>query len=119
MSERRYFSPTQPQTLQAAVMLLYFGAGLLFLQLLIYGVFPLFWLIEVVGKAVAAFGIANERKWGYALGIGSAFLPFVRSLYYTSNPFGSFGLLELVFAIILIVVLLHPQSREYVKIWFK
>lgn len=119
MSERRYFSPTQPQTLQVSVMLLYFGAGLLFLQLLIYGVFPLWWMVEVVGKAAAGYGIANERKWGYALGVGSAFLPFVRSFVFTSNPFATFGLLELLFAIVLIVVLLHPQSREYVRIWFK
>src|SRR5436190_754977 len=119
MSERRYFSPTQPQTLQVSVMLLYFGAGLLFLQLLIYGTFPLWWMVEVIGKAGAAFGIANERKWGCALGIGSAFLPFVRSFVLTTNPFATFGLLELLFAIVLIVVLLHPQSREYVRIWFK
>lgn len=122
MSQRRYFSPAQPQTLQASVMLLYFGAALLLLQLLIYTTFPLWFLAEVVGKAAAGYGIANERKWGYWLGVASAFLPFVRELYYTHNlvdVFRSFGLLELAFAILLIVLLLHTQTREYVRIWFK
>jgi hypothetical protein len=120
VSERRYFSPTQPQTLQAAVMLLYLDAVLLFLQLLISGTFPLFLIGIMVCDAAAGFGIANDRKWGYALGIASSFLPFVWAFYISpDNPFAAFGLLGLLFAILLIVVLLHTQSREYVRIWFK
>src|SRR5687767_882372 len=76
MQSRRWLNPSQPQTLQIAVILLYMNAafGLLLRS------YTAFWelarwigvdaaeyagVLSFVGMAVAAFGIANEKKWGY------------------------------------------------------
>ena len=121
METRRWTNPTQPQTLQIAVFLLYINAvfGVLFGQ-----AFSLLGLALVVGQAAAGFGIANERKWGYLLGVAAAtfgLLPYV--LYVTSHGIGSIfsiGLLiNLLFPVALFALLLHPMSRDYQRIWFK
>jgi len=75
-------------------------------------------LATVIGGVAAGNGIANERKWGYWLGLALAFLPFgLRFLLY-GNPFG-ISVINLMFEIALVALLLHPQSREYQRIWFK
>ena len=73
MQTRRWVDPSQPQTLQIAVFLLYAQAVLL----LLFGAFlsPV-GLALIAGGVGAGYGIANEQKWGYGLGIGMAFLPF-------------------------------------------
>jgi hypothetical protein len=118
-SRRRFTNPAQPQTLQIAVFLLYFNAVLLLFALLRAGVFPLIYLILVFGSGAAGYGIANERKWGYGLGIAMAFLPFLYSFYLNGNPFAGADILSLMFEIALVALLLHPQSRDYQRIWFK
>ena len=124
MERKRWFNPSQPQTLQIAMFLLYINAAFALLQLLLRGGLlftvarPLFLveLARVVG-AGAAWGIANERKWAYGLGVAVAAVPLaVRLLFYTS-PFRD--PIALMFEIALIALLLHPQSRDYQRIWFK
>jgi hypothetical protein len=112
MESRRWVNPTQPQTMQIAVFLLYFNA---ILTALFGGLFNPFGLVVVVGSAAAGFGIANERKWGYGLGVAMALLPFV--LIITGNA--GIALVGLLFDIALVALLLHPQSRDYQRIWFK
>ena len=119
MERRRFINPAQPQTLVIAVYLLYFHAGFLLFALLVSGTFPLIELGLVVGGIVAGYGISNEFKWAYALGIVMAALPFVLRFWITGNPFGTPSLLNLMFEIALIALLLHPQSRDYQRIWFK
>ena len=63
-------------------------------------------------------GIANERKWGYGLGVGMAFAPFVLRVMYGGSLLGA-DIITLLFEIALIALLLHPQSRDYQRIWFK
>ena len=75
-------------------------------------------MVIVVGGAVAGYGIANEFKWAYALGIVMAILPFVLRFWLTSSPLSS-DLITLMFQIALVALLLHPQSRDYQRIWFK
>lgn len=80
-------------------------------------------LVVVVGAVAAGFGIANERRWGYILGVVVSFLgllPFIFAAIF--NGLGnllSFGVLfSLVFPVVEFVALVHPQSRAYQKLWF-
>jgi hypothetical protein len=117
MPGNRWLDQTQPQTLYIAVMLLYLNAAFSVLSLLL-GAFSPILLLLIVGQVGAGYGIANEKKWGYALGLGMAFLPFVVALIFFHNPFVG-DLITLMFEIALVALLLHPQSREYQRIWFK
>jgi len=122
METRRWTNPTQPQTLQIAVFLLYIEAvfGVLFGQA--FSLFPI-GLLLVVGQAASGFGIANERKWAYWLGVVVATLgliPFVLAI--VSSGVGavlSLGfLINLLFPAALFALLVHPMSRDYQRIWF-
>jgi uncharacterized membrane protein HdeD (DUF308 family) len=114
MPVNRWLDRTQPQTLYIAVILLYINAvfGLLF------GGFSLIGLLLVAGQVGGGYGIANEKKWGYWLGVAMAFLPFILGLIFLHNPFSG-TIITLMFEIALVCLLLHPQSREYERIWFK
>ena len=124
MQRRRYTNPAQPQTLVIAVMLLYFHAGYLLFLLLVNGTFPWPYVALVAGGAAAGYGVANERKWGYGLAIAMAVLPFVMRFDFVAEligyvyPFGA-DFISLMFQIALVVLLLHPQSRDYQRLWFK
>ncbi|MEA2716939.1 MAG: hypothetical protein QOI99_1256 [Actinomycetota bacterium] len=119
MQQRRWLNPSQPQTLQIAVFLLYINSAFLVLDLLLASAFPLLYLGIIVGQVAAGYGIANERKWGYGLGIAMAILPFLLRFYYLGNPLSGTNLISLMFEIALIALLVHPQSRDYQRIWFK
>jgi uncharacterized membrane protein (DUF2068 family) len=113
MPSNRWLDRTQPQTLYIAVILLYINAvfGLL------SGFSPIN-LAIVVGQVGAGWGIANEKKWGYFLGLVMAFLPFIIRLVFLHNPFAT-TFIGLMFEVAMVALLLHPQSREYQRIWFK
>ena len=121
METRRWTNPTQPQTLQIAVFLLYINAvfGVLFGE--IFFLFPV-GLAIVVAQAAGGFGIANEKKWGYWLGVSVAGLSVLLILMF-SGGVGSilnFGtLLQLMFPVALFLLLVHPMSRDYQRIWFR
>lgn len=114
METRRWTNPSQPQTLQIAVFLLYINAAF---TLIGGGVFSAFGILLIAGGVGAGFGIANERRWGYGLGLLMAFLPFILRLAYGVGLLG-YSLINLMFEIALIALLLHPQSRDYQRIWF-
>jgi hypothetical protein len=132
METRRWMNQSQPQTLVIAVFLLYARA---FFTLL-FGLDPLveiafansgavsnlLRLFVVAGGVGAGYGIANERKWGYYLGIAVAALPLLARVYVSFklqvNPL-SFDLVGLLFDGALFALLVHTQSREYQRIWFK
>ncbi len=120
MKTRRWTNPTQPQTLQIAVFLLYINAVF---TALLGGIMSPLGLVLVLGQAGAGFGIANEKRWGYWLGVVIAtigLVPFILAI--ASNGIGSalsFSfLLSLVMPLALFALLLHQQSREYQRIWF-
>lgn len=120
METRRWTNPTQPQTLQIAVYLLYINAVL---SALFGAIVSPIGLVLVIGQAAAGFGIANERRWGYWLGVAIATLglvPFVLSVL--DNGVGtivSFGfLISLLMPAALFALLLHPTSRDYQRLWF-
>jgi hypothetical protein len=116
--ERRWLNQAQPQTLQIAVFLLYINSAFLVLNLLLSGFLSPIYLAIVAGQVAAGYGIANERRWGYGLAIAMAFLPFLLRLALGDGLFGR-NIINLMFEIALIALLLHPQSRDYQRIWFK
>jgi hypothetical protein len=119
MQRRRFLNPAQPQTLLIAVYLLYFRAAFLLFALLVAGTFPPLFLALVAGGIAAGYGIANEFKWGYILGIVMAIAPFVFRFIDSGNPLAAPSLLNLMFEIALVALLLHPLSRDYQRLWFK
>lgn len=114
MNDRKFLDTTQPQTLVIATLLLYLNAGLLVFYLLLYGFGSLLGIGLAVALGFGAYGIANEKKWGYSLAIVAAvvnaLLPFL--------VFGGVNILTLIFDVALVILLLHPMSRDYQRIWF-
>lgn len=134
MKNRVWINNRQPQTLYIAQVMLYFRGvmGLLFGPLALIGDVALFgseflaaaWiLLTTVGAVAAAFGIANERRWGYRLGVAAAVAPFVIRLQVvftdglvdalTYDPLG------LVFDVAILAALLHRMSAEYQRVYFR
>jgi hypothetical protein len=116
MAMRQWTNPSQPQTLQIAVFLLYINAAFIVLR---GGFLSPFGLLFIAGGIGAGLGIAQEKRWGYGLGLAMALAPFVIriSLGGIGAALGA-NLINLMFEIALVALLLHPQSREYQRIWF-
>ena len=78
METRRWTNPSQPQTLYLAVVLFYINA----VMSLIFGnAVDIFGfagrLAFIVGSVAAGLGIANEKKWGYILGVVTSIFQLV------------------------------------------
>ncbi|HVE94572.1 MAG TPA: hypothetical protein VNB24_06595 [Acidimicrobiales bacterium] len=137
MQTRRWTNQGLPQMLQIAVFLLYFGA----FWAVLGNSAPLGFALDgqsftgtgrtidqftrlfvVVGSAAGGYLISNERKLGYTLGVAVAALPLVAYLLimvrFRVSPF-SFDLVGVLFDVALFALLVHPQSRSYVRLWFK
>lgn len=125
METRRWVNPSQPQTLYMATVLSYINAGFA----LVLGGDTLFrwgpaWGILLLGaQVVGAYGIANEWRWAYLLAVVVATLalvPFAELAI--SEGIGALvaplTLLSMLFPVALFALLVHPQSREYQKVWF-
>ena len=116
-SSLRWVDRSQPQTLMSATILLYINAvlGLIGGELwsLWYGV-PI-GAVLVLGQGAAGLGIANEKKWGYWLGVSLTAFWVAFLIHYFSFVF----IISLLFYIALLALLLHPQSRAYRKVWFR
>ena len=115
--QRRWVNQSQPQTLYIATFLFYMDAVF---DVLLNGY--LFFIplgpLLVAGSVAAGYGIANEKKWGYGIGVGVAGFNLAFLLYILGGNFLAGGI-ALVFAVAKLALLLHPQSREYQKIWFR
>ena len=146
MEQRRFFNPSQPQTMQVAVFLLYAnvvvallfrsgGAGLYTaaveavtrnglsqsLETLLGNVIT---IIVVGGSFAAAYLIANEKKVGWRLGVVVAAAPIVALLILLLIGMPRLGIgsaisIQLMFDVALLVALVHDQTRSYEKVWFK
>ncbi|HUR77812.1 MAG TPA: hypothetical protein VMZ22_07680 [Acidimicrobiales bacterium] len=134
MQTRRWVNQSQPQTLVIATFMLYAGA-----VFTILGNTPhlgpaigsgsnidlienLGRLFVAVGGAYAGYLIAQEKKLGYYLGIAVAALPIVaKTIFcfrYQISPL-RLDLVEWIFDIAVFALLVHVQSRSYVRLWFK
>jgi len=121
METRRWTNPSQPQTLYIAVMLLYINAAFM---VLFGGLFSIVGLLIVVGSVAAGLGIANEKRWGYVLGVAVAalgLLPFLLQIAAegVGAVFSVAFLISALFPVALFALLVHPMSREYQRIWFR
>lgn len=124
MEPRIWVNRNQPQTLYIAQLLMYFqggGLGLLFAVIGIRGL-TVYSLVIAAGKLAAAYGIANEMRWAYKLGVVIAALPILVLLllaftddlgWLWADPLG------LLFDIALLALLLHSHSRSYQRYWPK
>ena len=146
---KKWFDRMQPQTLQIATWLLYFDGFFALMSVLdksghlgyLRYRYSFGFLLGLVSVALYAFGgllMANERKIGYKLSVAAAFSPIVlrclavRSVasdyslntpvkftdYFTGRIFGG-SLISIAFDIALIALLLHTQSREHQRIWYR
>jgi hypothetical protein len=109
----------QPQTLVIATFLCYVDAvfGLIFG---IAATSALAALVVIAALAAGGFGIANEKRWGYAVAVLGAVLQVVMLIaYYGADVLTSTAIISLLFDGALVALLLHPMSREYQRIWFK
>ncbi|MGD0085474.1 MAG: hypothetical protein ABSD78_20165 [Acidimicrobiales bacterium] len=120
MDVQRWFNQSQPQTLWLAQILLYTTAAFELIAGLSAGGLELLQLLLIGGQVYAAHGIANGRKLGYRIGVVFAFLPIALqlALFAVTRVF-AVNIFSLLFEIALVAALLHPQSREYQRIWFK
>jgi hypothetical protein len=123
MQTRRWTNPSQPQTLQIAVMLFYISAvfDVIFFQFLAF--FPI-GLAITVALGFSGYGIANDRRWGYNLGLAVAGLQVFFSVALpimldVTAIFDPIFLLNALFPVALFALLLHPMSRDYQRIWFE
>src|SRR5688500_5117010 len=116
VSERRWIDPRQPQTLQIATFLLYFYAVFALIGALFGD--ALYALPGPVGAAGAP-GTADEQRWRDRLAVLAA---CVRLLL----PIAIVGLGDMVrdapipfmVSAAIVALLLHPQSRDYQRIWY-
>ena len=123
METRVWVNPRQPQTLYIAQLLMYFQGGFsLVFAMLGARSLTIYLLVIAVGKVMAAFGIANERRWAYKLGVVVAAIPLVLvALLAATEGLGWLwaDLIGLMFDIALLALLLHPMSRNYQRYWPK
>jgi hypothetical protein len=130
VNNKVWINNRQPQTLYIAQIMLYFSA----VSALLFGsrgvvIFDssairlILSLLLTLGAAAGAFGIANELKWGYRLGAAAAIAPFIIRI----GIWQRFGLSDAIqwdtlggiFDIAILAALLHRQSAEYQRIYFR
>ncbi|MGI9602018.1 MAG: hypothetical protein ACR2QE_09045 [Acidimicrobiales bacterium] len=115
MEAQRFINRYQPQLLVTATMLAYIQAVFDLLTGLQEGFLLL--VVVAVGKGLGAFGIANSKRVGYYVCIAATVVGIIMLFVLNYSLFGR--LLNLVFEGALLGALLHPQSRDYTKIWFE
>ena len=116
LTPRRWFPTHQPQTLQIGCALLYWNAVLSLLALFSSTGYRFAYLGILVVEVVGAYGIANSRKAGYAVAVAASLLPLLLLFYW---GLGAVSILPLLFDLALVFLLLHPMSRQYVRVWFR
>jgi hypothetical protein len=137
MGSAIWVNPRQPQTLYIAQILMYIRGGLAILfggalgsigSTELFGsklIAAVFLLLLTIGLIAAAFGIANEKRWGYRLGVTAAIAPLVITVYVLfPDELGDLVTngniaVSVLFDVALLALLLHEQSREYQRIWFR
>lgn len=116
MNQRQFLNRSHPQTLLNATLLCYFEA---FFRLIYSGGDPRFVLLAVA-LAAGGFGMANDMKWGYGVAVVAAILHVAFWVsFFGADVLGFPQIISFAFAVILVVLLVHPMSRDYQRIWFR
>jgi hypothetical protein len=119
VNDYKFLNQYQPQTLVIATIFCYWDAIAGFLFGMIAQSF-LLGMITIIALAAGGFGIANEKRWGYTLAVGAAVFQVLMLFSVAGGDVLRFPLiLNFFFDGALVALLLHPQSREYQRIWFK
>ena len=114
----KWVNQFQPQTLYMATILCYIDA--VFGFIFPFGTSLLAAYAIVALLALGGFGIANEKKWGYAVAVTGALLQVIMLFAVLGlSVLTSTAIISLLFDGALVALLLHPMSREYQRIWFK
>lgn len=136
---RKWFDRMQPQTLQIATWLLYINGffalvGYLGTEDWIGYARATKGLVGgVAGLGVIAcfvlggFLMANDRRLGYRLALIGAFSPFILRLWVlwdfagisTVDKITGNNAISFLFDAALCALLLHPQSREHQRLWYR
>lgn len=119
-TNNKWLDRSHPQTLYLATVLLYVNAAFWLLQVLEGG-------IAIAPLAIAAIfaglGLANEKKAGFWLAVVVAGLNLLSLLYVFLALSGGVIVISLVinliFAVALMALLLHPMTTNYRRIWFR
>jgi hypothetical protein len=138
LDSRKWFDRLQPQTLQIATWLLYLNGLFALIGLLdrtdwigaarvVKGGSGLIVGLLVIGAHVAGgFLMANDRRLGYRLALVAAFSPFALRYWVLSETDAGLwtklsgnNTISLIFEIALCALLLHPQSREHQRLWYR
>ncbi len=88
------------------------------------GAYPAAELVPI-GLGVAGYAVANEHRWGWRVGVVLALFNAIVYAYvlYLAHGLGAYiviqCLVNLFFGVVLLALYLHPQSREYQRIWFR
>ncbi|SHE75169.1 hypothetical protein SAMN02745225_01511 [Ferrithrix thermotolerans DSM 19514] len=122
MRSLKLVNSTHPQTLMIATILLYVNALFAIVNVALYsGYSTALSLVGIVLPIAGAYGIANDKKWGYYVGVVAAAIPVVIIILFVVE----FGLgvitgdfLQVILSLVPFVLLIHPQSRTYVNTWF-
>ncbi len=122
----QWINRSHPQMLYIATVLCYFQAIMGTLPLLglrVGGLIandPWIYLFILVGLAAGGVGIANDKKWGWYLGLSAAIVQIAMFfVIFHLEWLGSELIVGFIFDIALVGLLAHSQTREYVKIWFR
>jgi hypothetical protein len=123
METRRWVNQNQPQTLYMGTILLYLhvGLSLLFGRSLLFFFGPL-GLLLLAALVAGAYGIANDQRWGWRLAVAITGLQLGILGYFLVQDLGLlFELNYLIASVVpvaLFLLLVHPLSRQYERIWF-
>ena len=140
METRRWTNPSQPQTLYMAHLFLYISAAFNLVFSIFNGapefVLPRYvlnpdlrlvmhtsWTL-IACEVLGGYFIANERKIGWWLGLASVALSLYLPVWVLTQAgptiiFDVNWIISVAFPLVLLVLLVHPMSRDYQKIWFK
>ena len=118
VNQWKWVNHFQPQTLVIATFLCYIDAVFGFIFPIATSV--LAGLLMAIALGAGGFGIANEKRWGYAVAVAGAVFQVIMLLaVFGSSVLTSTAIINLMFDGALVALLLHPMSREYQRIWFK
>ena len=117
----RWTNPSLPQTLQIAVIFLYISAFFAMLSGLIAITHALGLLTLVAGPVAvaAARGLVRERKIGYWAAVLITLVDVAGALLTLTGSVSALRVINLLVALALVGLLLHPMSRAYYRTWFR
>ena len=116
-SNYQWFNRNLPQTLVNAQMLCYFSGVR---NLLNGSVSSPIGFLFTAGLIGGAFGIANEKTWGYFIALITAAISVLYPISVLGIDVFRFGpVINIMFDVALVVLLVHPQSRSHQKVWFR